>query len=274
MKPSSRNLLLGATLFGAGASAILGACSATGAPRTFASTGAGGAGGQGGMPDLNLGGGSDQGGGPGVTVDPTTCEEATKKRSYVGCDFWPTPLDNIVDAVFDYAVVAANVGDQPADVTVTRGGVTVATAHIAPNALATMALPWVEGLRQVPPDSCGAFGALTATARVDGGAYHVVSTRPVAVYQFNPLEYQSVGGPPGKDWAACFSCPGGDCNSYKMTLPCCSRARRSPGITGSPGKRATGTPPRRTSPSPGPRPTPRSPSSSLRGRRSDRKSVV
>jgi hypothetical protein len=212
----TRHLVLGAIFFGVCASAFAGACSATGPVRTFPTTSGdqGGQGGHGGEPDLGLGGGSDQGGGSGVTVDPTTCAEAEKKRSYVGCDFWPTPMDNIVDAVFDYAVVAANVGQQPADVTVTRGGVTVATAHIAPNDLATMVLPWVAGLRNLPPDSCGNSDPLVATARVDGGAYHVVSTRPISVYQFNPLEYQSIGGPPGKNWAGCASCPNGECNSY------------------------------------------------------------
>ena len=30
---------------------------------------------------------------------------------------------------------------------------------------------------------------------------------PVTVFQFNALEYQGKGGPPGKDWS---SCPGND----------------------------------------------------------------
>ena len=207
--------MLAAVLFGTSAAAFAGACSATGPQKQFPSSSSGGGqGGQGGDPDLGFGGEMGKGGGPGVTVDPTTCEEAEKKHSYVGCDFWPTPLDNIVDAVFDFAVVAANVGLQPADVIVTRGGVTVAGAHIPPSELATMVLPWVDGLRNVPPGSCGNSDALLATARVDGGAYHLVSTRPITAYQFNPLEYQSIGGPPGKNWAGCASCPNGECNSY------------------------------------------------------------
>lgn len=214
-----RHLVLGALFFGAGAAALASACSATGPIRNFP-TGAGGLGGLGGQsghggePDLGFGGDNGAGGGSGVTIDPTTCEEAAKKHSYVGCDFWPTPVDNIVDAVFDYAVVAANVGQDPADVTITRGGVTVAKAHIAPNDLATMVLPWVQGLRNVPSDSCGSSDPLLATSRVDGGAYHVVSTRPISVYQFNALEYQSLGGASGKNWAGCASCANGDCYSY------------------------------------------------------------
>jgi hypothetical protein len=34
-------------------------------------------------------------------------------------------------------------------------------------------------------------------------AYHLVSSVPVSVYQFNALEYDAVGGPVGKDWSAC-----------------------------------------------------------------------
>src|SRR5208337_2397495 len=38
-----------------------------------------------------------------------------------------------------------------------------------------------------------------------GAAYHLVSSVPVTVYEFNALEYKGVGGPAGKDWS---SCPG------------------------------------------------------------------
>ena len=48
--------------------------------------------------------------------------------------------------------------------------------------------------------------------RADGGAYHLVATRPVTVYQFNALEYKGQGGPGGKNWS---SCPGNQiCAAY------------------------------------------------------------
>ena len=46
---------------------------------------------------------------------------------------------------------------------------------------------------------------LTITVKVEKGAYHLVSSRPVTVYQFNALEYKGAGGEAGKSWA---SCPG------------------------------------------------------------------
>src|SRR5262249_25993567 len=62
-------------------------------------------------------------------------------------------------------------------------------------------------------DPAQAVGPLDQSKRVPGGAYHLVSSEPVTVFQFNPLEYKGQGGPPGKSWAGCSACwPG--CNSY------------------------------------------------------------
>jgi hypothetical protein len=43
-----------------------------------------------------------------------------------------------------------------------------------------------------------------------------VSSRPVVVYQFNPLEFKASGGPPGKDWSACVKAAplAPECYSY------------------------------------------------------------
>jgi hypothetical protein len=146
--------------------------------------------------------------------DPTTCAEAEASRTYIGCDFWPTVVANNVWSIFDYAVVVANAGDQPADVTVTRKGQQVATAQVAPNSLQTVYLPWVPELKGPDADSCGQSMPLSATVRSNGGAYHLTTTVPVTVYQFNALEYQGQGGPPGKDWS---SCPGiNGCNGFPI----------------------------------------------------------
>lgn len=203
---------------------LAGACSATGRGRSFSSGGDGGnggdsvgafTGGQGG--GLSLDGGTGSGG---FTGDPKTCEQAASIRSYIGCDFWPTVVGNNVWSIFDYAVVVANAGDDPADVTVTRNGKTEATVTIQPNALEKLYLPWVPELKGPDADECGSATPIASTVRSPGGAYHLVSTKPVTVYQFNALEYAGQGGPPGKNWA---SCPGSQpCMGFFPPVGCFS----------------------------------------------------
>ncbi len=139
-------------------------------------------------------------------------------KSYIGCDAWPTPVANVAWSVFDFAVVVANAGDKPANITVDRAGAPVTTATVEPNGLTKIYLPWVPELKGKDADYCGSVvSALPASVRVNGGAYHLKSDRPVTVYQFNALEYAPVGGPPKKDWSGCpgdLGCPGVSCLSY------------------------------------------------------------
>src|SRR5438874_5162997 len=136
------------------------------------------------LPQQDGGGTFDVGGpGPGLdasvdtappdpTIDPTTCDEAATRHTYVGCDYWPTVVANNVWSVFDYAVVVANAGDQPADVTVTGPNNTMKTATVAPNALAKIYLPWVKDLKGSDADACGGAVPLASTVKSLKGAYH------------------------------------------------------------------------------------------------------
>ncbi len=135
--------------------------------------------------------------------DPTTCDQAASLRSYVGCDFWPTVVANGVWSIFDFAVVVANAGSTPATVKVTGPMNTAQMQIVAPNSLAKFYLPWVSDLKGPDTDSCGAAVPLAASVFGRAEAYHLVSSVPVSVYQFNALEYAPVGGPPGKDWSQC-----------------------------------------------------------------------
>jgi hypothetical protein len=135
--------------------------------------------------------------------DPTTCDQAASIRSYVGCDYWPTVVANGVWSIFDFAVVVANAGLVPATVTVTGPQNTNQTQTVAPNALAKFYLPWVSDLKGPDVDACGAAVPLTNSVMGRAEAFHLVSSVPVSVYQFNALEYAPVGGPPGKDWSTC-----------------------------------------------------------------------
>jgi hypothetical protein len=151
-----------------------------------------------------LGGdGSLPDGPPTGPADPTTCAEAAQSHSYVGCEFWPTVTVNSVWSIFDFAAVVANAGATPANVTVTGYGGVHQTATVAPNQLAAIYLPWVPALKGPDADECSSAPLPAGSVLQRGGAYHLVSTAPVTVYQFNALEYAGMGGAPGKDWSQC-----------------------------------------------------------------------
>jgi hypothetical protein len=132
----------------------------------------------------------------------------------VGCDYWPTVTANGVWSIFDYAVVVSNVGKTAADVTVTGPNSTNQKVTVAPGTLEKIYLPWVPALKGVDMDSKGQTSPLSASVMARGGAYHLVSSVPVVVYQFNALEYQPKGGPPGKNWSTCPNDPKLPCFSY------------------------------------------------------------
>jgi hypothetical protein len=198
-----------------GAGGVAGASGAAGA------SGIGG--GSGAPPDASLDVGGSGGGG--VIPDPTSCAQAATGHTYLGCDFWPTVTDNIVAPIFDFAVVVANPGDTDADVAVTRAGADVAKATVPAGSLTKIYLPWVAELKslswiQGQPDNGCPTWVKTSTVSAKGGAYHLTASRPVAVYQFNAIEYAAKAGPAGKDWQTYCSkntCMGqlkGKCFSY------------------------------------------------------------
>jgi hypothetical protein len=157
--------------------------------------------------------------------DPLTCAAAAASKSYVGCDYWPTVTANNVWSIFDFAVVVANAGARVAQLTVTGPNGLQRTQSVDPGAVAKIFLPWVPALKGADADACGNSVALTTSTLQRGAAYHLVSSVPVIVTQFNALEYKGQGGPAGKDWS---SCPGNDaCNdmsspSYGYSIGCFS----------------------------------------------------
>jgi hypothetical protein len=144
--------------------------------------------------------------------DPGSCEEAVQTHSNTGCDYWPTIAGNLVQPVFDFAVVVSNSGKAAAKVTVTGPNDVNVAVTVAPGALEKIYLPWVRSLKG--PDITTTLSeinsAMKASVAAAAGAYHLVSSVPVVVYQFNPLEYRAAGGPPGKDWSADCAIAAGD----------------------------------------------------------------
>jgi hypothetical protein len=160
---------------------------ATGNSSSGDAPGAGGSlaiGSNGGTDIITTGGSSSSG-----TEDPTTCEDAANNKTYVGCDFWPTVVYNPVYEVFDFAAVVANAGTAPANVTVSRSTGSVMVT-VQPGSLQEIKLPWVPELKGPAFNALTQGSRPTTSVRSDGGAYHLTSTVPVTVWQFNPLEYQ------------------------------------------------------------------------------------
>jgi hypothetical protein len=143
---------------------------------------------------------------------PLTCADAAAKKSYVGCDYWPTVTANVVSDVFDFAVAVANTGNVTASVNVTGPSGFQTQTTVPPQGLTKIYLPWVPELKG-PYD--GGSGGPFASVLSKSGAYHLVSSDPVSVYQFDALEYKGVGGPPNKSWAGCNA-------DYQSPEPCFS----------------------------------------------------
>ena len=150
--------------------------------------------------------GSEAGGFEASDLSP--CAQAAAQKAYVGCEYWPTVTSNLVNDVFDFAVAIANVGTEDANVTVTGPSGTNEKVTVKGGSLEKVYLPWIASLK-------GGENGITQSVFAKAGAYHLVSDRPVVVYQFNPLEFRAVGGKPGKDWSKCVPQIGSaDCYSY------------------------------------------------------------
>jgi hypothetical protein len=123
----------------------------------------------------------------GVCQDP--CSIAAQGRGYLGCEYWPTVTTNRgLASQFEFAVVVSNPQKSAVDITVSRGSQNISTTTVAAEGLKTIVLPWVNELK-IP----GGPDTDNRSQLVKGGAYRLVSSLPVTVYQFNPLEYQ-IGG--------------------------------------------------------------------------------
>lgn len=111
----------------------------------------------------------------------TLCEQS--QYSYLGCEYFPTvALNSMLDRHtddFNFAVVVANPSTTETELTIDRGGENVIDTTLGPQEVRAFNLPWVESL----------VASGSESVLVSDGAYHLVTSMPVAVYQFNPLEF-------------------------------------------------------------------------------------
>ncbi|MBM4376028.1 MAG: IgGFc-binding protein, partial [Deltaproteobacteria bacterium] len=124
----------------------------------------------------------------GLSCDPMTglcagaCTTENLGQSYYGCDYFPTVTNNqLVSKSSDFAVAVSNTTTFSVTATITQGPTTVKTATLAPSSVQVITLPWVSALDQ------------QTTQLVVDGAYRLRTTRPVTVYQYNPLQYVKNG---------------------------------------------------------------------------------
>jgi hypothetical protein len=111
-----------------------------------------------------------------------SCTIAESTNSYLGCRFLAVPTANILDPAFanDFAVVVTNPSStDTAEVGVTLGGGAVAAEEIPPGGTRSIQLDLIEELQTTD-----------STRLVTGGAYEVVSSIPIAAYQYNPLHFR------------------------------------------------------------------------------------
>jgi hypothetical protein len=150
-------------------------------------------------------------------VDP--CGEARDRADYLGCEYYATPLPNplLPASGYSFAVVIANGNAFDARVAVDGGRLAAPIEHVVPaQSTAVIALPWIDELSRLWPMGVAEPVERPRSAIVSSGAYRVVSDVPVAVTQWNPLEYAS-SDPACRD----FSQPGcaSQTNDASLLLP-------------------------------------------------------
>jgi len=109
------------------------------------------------------------------------CSPERLGTSQVGCDYYavitPNPESIYFGDLYNFSVAISNTSETAAYVEIDGGALTSTIAvMVPPKSISMQSLALVEGLGD------------PGSARVDGGAYHIVSKRPVTVHQFSPVE--------------------------------------------------------------------------------------
>jgi hypothetical protein len=130
----------------------------------------------------------------GLTCNGGVCEGACAPaligQSYIGCEYFAVTMSNteLDQNTFKFWISVANAGTNTATLTITGGGLGAAlTQTVAAGSIGQFQLPWVQGLSI----GTGTFPAnIPSTSLVTSGGYHIKSTEPIVVYQYNSRDYQ------------------------------------------------------------------------------------
>jgi hypothetical protein len=140
-------------------------------------------------------------------VCKTPCDAALDRPSNVGCEFWAADLDNEAfnlngvsnnAASQQFSIVVANDNDYPVTVTVTKNAARVGQALNEQAVTSAMVQPRVAQRIDLPMREVdGSMGQNASYVQNSGSGtfvsphgYHVTTTGPVVVYQFNPIIQQ------------------------------------------------------------------------------------
>ncbi|MCE9579196.1 MAG: IgGFc-binding protein [Deltaproteobacteria bacterium] len=126
----------------------------------------------------------------GTCID--ACAPEVLGSSYVGCDYYPTITGNLVASSYEFAIAIANTTGAPASITIDGAGLaSPRTLTVDGDSVRVERLPWRADLKLclAASQSLCLAGVQSDGALVAGGAYHVRSSVPVTIYQFNPLDY-------------------------------------------------------------------------------------
>lgn len=182
------------------------------------------------------------------------CADAVRQKSYFGCEYWTAVMDNSMDALFkgrtasgqgnadsDFVFVVTNQSTLSATVSVWRHfngsptllkTVTVPGQNDPSRGLSRIAVPW----QSISPASTPTGEAITGRARY---AYRLTSTRPITVYQFNPIDAVKVTSRTCTAAAGTSDCACNEYSEYTATgcgllgLSCCSPGVCTTGAGGS-----------------------------------------
>gem|GEM_PF-5981371 len=155
----------------------------------------------------------------GLSCQGTTCvgpcAPSVIEDSYMGCEYFPTTVINNVNNSYDFEVAVANSSaSEQADVKVSGGGLAMPlSVTVAPGGVERIKLPWVDQAKVCNESSIGnGFDQINACSPshnpdyssrvVSKGAYRLASNRPVAVYQFAPIQSMKQGFQAGTTEAA------------------------------------------------------------------------
>jgi hypothetical protein len=120
------------------------------------------------------------------------CAPHSLGKSYIGCEYFPTVTGNMVSSQYTFAVVVTNTTPILATVQIEDGALAAPIVFVVPpDGVHVEKLPWIAALKLcvAPSWKQCVDGVQTDSAQVARGAYHLRSTVPVTVYQFNPLDY-------------------------------------------------------------------------------------